>query len=155
VQALAIAIDDPARDDVRQLLERHLTFAHDHSPPEDVHALDVPGLLGPDITFYSARLDGTVVGVGALKEIDPVHGELKSMHTATEVRGQGVGRAVLGHVLDEARRRGYRRVSLETGSMEVFAPARSLYRSVGFVECEPFGAYVLSPWSTCMTMELP
>jgi putative acetyltransferase len=152
--SLVVAVDDPTREDVVRLLERHLAFANEHSPPEDVHALDVTGLLAPSITFYSARDEGRLLGVGALKELDPTHGELKSMHTAIEARGCGVGRAVLDHVMAEARGRGYRRLSLETGSMDAFVPARSLYRSVGFDECEPFADYPGSPYSTCMTMEL-
>ena len=154
VQEVRIELDDPGRDDVRALLERHLAFAHEHSPPEDVHALDLDGLRAPEVSFYSVRVDGALVGVGALKELDATHGELKSMHTAMEVRGRGVGRAMVDHLLAEARRRGYRRVSLETGSNEPFVPARSLYQRVGFVECEPFADYELSDFSTFMTLDL-
>lgn len=139
---------------MRGLLARHLAFARAESPPEDVHALDVAGLVSPAITFYSYRRDGQLLGVGALKELDPEHGELKSMHTAAEARRQGIGRAMLVHLLDEASRRGYRRVSLETGSMEAFAPARALYAGMGFRPCPPFGEYRLSPNSICMTLIL-
>ena len=151
---LVIALDDPARDDIVELLRRHLAFAHDHSPPEDVHALDVDGLKSPEVSFYSARRDGELLGVGALKHLDPDHGELKSMHTLAEVRGQGVGRALLDHVIVEARRRGYRRLSLETGSMDAFVPARTLYERAGFVVCGPFAAYADSPNSAFMTLAL-
>ena len=149
-----IAVDDPRADDVRALLARHLAFAHEHSPPEDVHALDLSGLLDPTVTFFSARRGPDLVGIGALKELDDEHGELKSMHTAAAERGQGVGRAIVDHVLRVARVRGYRRVSLETGTMEAFAPARSLYAGVGFTPCGPFGDYTLSPNSTFMTLTL-
>jgi putative acetyltransferase len=140
---------------VQLLLQRHLDFANEHSPPEDVHALDVTGLLIPAITFVSVRdPNGDVLGVGAMRELDPLHGELKSMHTAAEARGQGIARAILMHLLDLATSRGYERVSLETGSMDAFAPARALYASVGFEVCPPFGDYWDSPNSTCMTLDL-
>ena len=142
---LQIELDDPRREDVVALLRAHLGFAAAHTPAEDRHALDVDGLLEPDMSLYSARDgEGTLLGVGALKELDARHGELKSMHTAAAARGQGVGWAMLTHLLAVARARGYERVSLETGSMEAFAPARALYASAGFVLCEPFAAYVPS-----------
>jgi putative acetyltransferase len=119
-----------------------------------VHALDVSGLLPPSITFVSVRVDGRVLGVGALRELDHTHAELKSMHTVAEARGRGVARAILDHLLDLARARGYLRVSLETGSMAAFAPARALYASAGFTVCPPFGDYWDSPYSTCMTLDL-
>src|SRR4249919_492287 len=122
VHPLVIDVDDPRRADVRALLQRHLDFSHETSPPEDVHALDLSGLLDPSITFFSARQGGQLLGVGALRQLDGTHGELKSMHTAAEVRGQGVGRAMVERLLAEARQRGLERVSLETGSMEAFAP---------------------------------
>ena len=149
-----ISVDDPRAADVRALLARHLAFANAHSPPEDVHALDVDGLLGPAVTFVSCRSDGVLLGVGALKRLDGDHAELKSMHVVEEARGRGVGRAILDHLLAVAREGGFRRVSLETGSMEAFAPARSLYESAGFAPCAPFGDYWDSPNSTCMTLSL-
>ncbi len=136
------------------LLERHLAFAHELSPPEDVHALDLDGLTRPDIAFFSFRRDGELLGVGALRTLDADHGELKSMHTAQEARGQGVGSALVAHLLFEARRQGLRRVSLETGSMDAFAPARALYTRAGFEPCGPFGDYQPSPHSTWMTRTL-
>src|SRR5437773_3132838 len=96
--ALVVAVDDPRRDDVRALLERHLAFNRDVTPPEGVFALDVDGLLGPTVTFYSARLDGELLGVGALRQLDGSHGELKSMHTVEAARGQGVGTALVDHL---------------------------------------------------------
>ncbi len=149
-----IAIDDPRADDVRELLERHLAFANSHSPPEDVHALDVDSLLDPALAFFSFRSDGELLGVGALKQLGDDHAELKSMHTAQAARGRGVGRAMLDHLIGVARERGLRRVSLETGSMPAFAAARSLYASAGFVACGPFGDYRPSRNSTFMTLAL-
>jgi putative acetyltransferase len=151
---LAIAADDPSADDVRALLEQHLAFARDVTPPEGVHALGVDGLVDPGVTFFGARLDGQLVGVGALKQLDESHAELKSLHTAEAARGQGVGRALVEHLLSVAVDRNCQRVSLETGIMEAFAPARSLYAQVGFSPCAPFGDYVSSPTSACMTIEL-
>ena len=146
--------DDPRRDDVRALLERHLAFARDVTPPEDVHALDVERLVDPAITFFSLRVDGELLGVGALKQLDAAHAEIKSMHTAHAARGRGLGRAMLSHLLEVAAARGVRRVSLETGAMDAFEPARRLYASAGFVACGPFGDYRESPNSAYMTRQL-
>jgi broad specificity phosphatase PhoE len=128
---------------------------HRHSPPEDVHALDVDGLVGEHIEFFSFRRDGELLGVGALKRLDEDHAEVKSMHTAERARRSGVAKAMIDHLIGVARRRGFGRVSLETGSMEAFAPARALYASVGFEACGPFADYVDSPNSSFMTMALP
>jgi putative acetyltransferase len=149
-----ISIDDPRAEDVRELLERHLAFANAHSPPEDVHALDLDGLLHPSVTFFSFRLEGELLGVGALKQLDDQHAELKSMHTAQSARRRGVGRAMVDHLIGVARARGVRRVSLETGSMAAFAPARSLYAGTGFRTCGPFAGYSPSRNSTFMTLSL-
>jgi putative acetyltransferase len=149
-----IAADSPVAADVRALLARHLEFTNATSPPEDMHALDAGRLLDPAVMFFSFRRDGEVLGVGALKRIDGQHAELKSMHTAAAARGRGIGRAMVEHLIGVARERGYRRVSLETGSMAEFAPARALYASAGFSPCGPFGDYVPSRNSTFMTMAL-
>jgi putative acetyltransferase len=149
-----IAADSPAAADVRALLARHLEFTTATSPPEDMHALDADRLLDPAVTFFSYRRDGELLGVGALKRLDGQHAELKSMHTAAQARGRGVGRAMVEHLIGAARERGYRRVSLETGSMAEFAPARALYASAGFAPCAPFGDYVPSRNSVFMTMAL-
>lgn len=146
--------DDTRREDVVSLLQRHLDFARSVTPPEDVHALDLDGLSGPDITFVSLRDEGRLLGIGAIKQLDPKHFELKSIHTAEEARGNGVGRAIVEYLIELARDRGAGRVSLETGSMDEFAPSRGLYSRVGFVECGPFAGYVPSRNSTYMTMEL-
>jgi len=151
---LVIAPDDPESGDVMALLESHLAFARAESPPEHVHALDVDRLLDPAVTFFSARRNGVVVGVGAIKRLDESHAELKSMHTSAAARRQGVAAAMVEHLLALAAAAGYQRVSLETGTMDAFAPARSLYTKLGFVECEPFASYTVNPYSTCMTIEL-
>ena len=151
---MRIDLDDPARPDVLALLEEHLKSMHELSPPESVHALDVNGLKTRDVTFWTIREGDLLLGCGALKELEPGHGEIKSMRTPLTLRRRGAGRAILEHILGEARRRGYRRLSLETGSMEAFAPARTLYGSFGFKFCGPFGDYVLDPNSMFMTLEL-
>jgi putative acetyltransferase len=148
-----ISIDDPRADDVRELLERHLAFARATTPPEDVFALDVDGLLDPSVTLFSYRAGG-LLGVAALKRLDADHAEIKSMHTAEEARGRGVGRALVDHIVDVARERGYRRISLETGAGPAFDPARRLYASASFTPCEAFADYVPSPRSVYMTRSL-
>ena len=149
-----IMIDDPRARDIRELLELHLDFCNLHSPPEDVHALDVDGLARPDITFLSYRVNGELFAVGALEQLDAHHAELKSMHTVEAARGRGIASLLVDHLVATARRRGVRRVSIETGSMEAFAPARALYAKAGFSECGPFGDYVPSENSTFMTLLL-
>jgi len=119
-----------------------------------VHALDIEALVHPSVTFVGYRVDGELLGVGALKDLGDGHGELKSMHTTASARGRGVGGAIVVHLVDLATARGMTRVSLETGTPDGFAAARSLYARQGFVECGPFGDYVLSPWSTFMTRSL-
>ena len=145
---------DPGSPAALALIERHLAFARATSPPEDVHALDVVELRDPDVTFFGIRDGDELVCMGALKQLDEGHGEIKSMHTAEGARGRGVGGAMLDHLLAVARARGYRRVSLETGSMAAFSPARALYAAVGFEVCEPFAGYPDSANSVCMTLEL-
>jgi putative acetyltransferase len=149
-----ISIDDPRADDVRELLRRHLSYARTHTRPEEVYALDVDALVDPAVTFFSYRINGEVLGVAALKHLDNRHAEIKSMHTAEEARGRGIGRTLVDHLIAVARDRGYRRVSLETGSGPAFAAARKLYSSASFELCEPFGDYVPSPNSACMTLLL-
>lgn len=149
-----VAPDDPRAHDVQDLLGRHLAFAHSQSGPEHVHALAVDGLLDPAISFFSYREAGLLLAVGALKQLEPGHAEIKSMHTAQAARGRGIGRAMLAHLIGLARDRGCRRVSLETGAIPAFAPARALYASAGFVPCGPFGEYAESPFNTFMTLTL-
>jgi putative acetyltransferase len=139
---------------VYALLDEHLHDMHALSPPESVHALDVNGLKAPEITFWTAREGKLLLGCGALKELEPGHGEIKSMRTPANVRRRGAGRAVLNHILAEALRRGYQRLSLETGPVETFEAAHQLYKSVGFQICGPFSDYALDPYSVFMTLEL-
>lgn len=151
-----IAVDDPRQPDVRELLERHLAFTQGATVPEHSYALDVDALADPAITFLSFRASGTapgeLLGVGALKELDPAHGEIKSMHTAEAARGRGIAGDLLARLLGLARARGYQRVSLETGTGPEFAAARALYERAGFVPCEPFGGYRPSPDNYFMTL---
>ena len=135
-------------------MQEHLQSALQHSPPESVHALDVEGLRKPEITFWTAWESGDLLGCGALKELDSQHGEIKSMRTASLHLRKGVARKLLDHIIAEARRRGYRRLSLETGSMAAFAPARRLYSKFGFTYCGPFADYLEDPYSVFMTREL-
>ena len=151
---LTIREDDLQGPEIVALLEQHLALMFSVSPPESVHALDLDGLRGQDVTVWTAWRRDRLLGCGALKELEPGHGEIKSMHTAAVFRGQGVGAAILLHILDEVRRRGYRRVSLETGSMPAFASARSLYLRHGFSTCPPFGDYADDPNSVFMTRTL-
>ncbi len=151
---MQIRSDDLSGADVIDLLKAHLDYCRASSPPESVHALDLDGLRAKNVTFWSIWDDQEILGCGALKELEPGHGEIKSMHTKASARGRGVAAAVVRHILAEARSRGYRRISLETGSNEAFAPARALYASFGFVPTEPFGDYRPDPYSVFMTLDL-
>jgi putative acetyltransferase len=149
-----IEIDDLSRPAIHALLNEHLRSMYSLSPPESVHALDPERLRKPDVTFWSVWEGPVLLGVGALKELDPTHGEVKSMRTANAHLRKGVGRAVLTHIIGVARARGYERLSLETGSMDAFKPAQKLYECFGFVYCGPFGEYVEDPYSVFMTLRL-
>lgn len=151
---LRIERDDLRRAEVRSLLGEHLASMYALSPPESVHALDVEGLKSPDVTFWTVWDGNVLMGCGALKELDATHGEVKSMRTPARLRRRGAGRAVLQHIVAEAKSRGYERLSLETGSMEEFRPAQKLYASFGFSYCGPFGLYKEDPYSKFMTLEL-
>ena len=156
---ILVARDSPALPDVRNLLEEHLADMLATSPAESVHALGLGALAGPDITFWTAR-DSAVpggavlLGCGALKELGAEDGEIKSMRTAQHARGRGIAALVLRRILDEARLCGYRRLFLETGSQEFFAPARRLYARHGFVPCPPFAGYQPDPNSVFMVRSL-
>jgi putative acetyltransferase len=151
---LRIERDDLLRAEVRALLSEHLANMYSLSPPESVHALGFEGLKSPDVTFWTVWDGDVLMGCGALKELDATHGEIKSMRTPARLRRHGAGRAILAHILAEARARGYKRLSLETGSMDEFTPAHRLYESFGFSYCGPFGPYKEDPYSTFMTLEL-
>jgi putative acetyltransferase len=154
LSGIRIERDDLTREPVHELLREHLANMYEWSPPESVHALDLGKLRSPDITFWTVWDGAQLLGCGALKELDASHGEVKSMRTPRALRGRGAGKAVLAHIVQEARRRGYRRLSLETGTQDGFAPARTLYRSFGFTECGPFADYREDPNSAFMTLEL-
>ena len=140
--------------EIAALIGAHLGFAHRVTPPGHVFALDAGGLRDPAVTLFAARLGTDLVGLGALKQLDAGHGEIKSMHTAARARRLGVGRAMVEHLLGEARARGYRRVSLETGTGADFLPAHRLYAGFGFEPCEPFADYAASEYSVGMTLAL-
>lgn len=149
-----IRLDDLSGPEIAGLLREHLRSMYLHSPPESVHALPLDALRGPGITMWSAWRGAELLGCGALKELDRSHGEIKSMRTAAAHLRKGVGSRILETIMDEARRRSYLRLSLETGSQPAFAPARALYARFGFLPCGPFGAYVEDPNSSFMTRVL-
>jgi len=151
---MKIELDDLSRPEIQALLREHLQNMHAISPRESVHALDLAALRAPLITFWSAWEDDVLLGCGALKALDGKHGEIKSMRTPGAVRRRGAGKAILTHIIDVARSRGYQRLSLETGSMPAFQPAHRLYESFGFTQCGPFGGYVADPNSVFMTLLL-
>lgn len=140
--------------DVRDLLDLHFREMRSISPPGACHVLGADNLSAPDVTFCSIRQDGLLLGIGALKELSPSHGELKSMRTAAPALGMGVGSAMLEHILGQARDRGYMRVSLETGSTPPFSAALRLYEREGFARCGPFGGYATTPFTRFFTRAL-
>jgi len=145
--------DDPTAPYVADLLAHHLHELHSVMA-EHAFALDATGLSAPTITFWTLWQDDALAGFGALKELDPAHGEVKSMRAAPAARGKGVGRALLDHIIGEARKRGYARLSLETGTAPLHLPAISLYRSAGFLSCEPFADYEASPHNQFFRLDL-
>ena len=149
-----IRIDDLQGNEIIALLREHKADLALHSPTESCHALDLDDLRRPEVTLWSVWEAAELLGCGALKELDPAHGEIKSMRTVRARARKGVATRLMRHILQEARRRGYRRLSLETGSMEVFEPARALYERFGFEACSPFADYVEDPYSLFMTIEL-
>lgn len=151
---MEIRPDDITDPRVLKLLNEHRESMFDHSPPESVHALDIDGLRAPDVTFWTAWDGDELLGCGALKEIDPRHGEVKSMRTASAHLRKGVARRILDHITDSARQRGYERLSLETGSADAFEPARRLYTVAGFEDCGPFEGYAEDHYSVFMTKRL-
>jgi putative acetyltransferase len=149
-----IELDDLSRHEVHALLREHLANMHELSPPQSVHALDLAQLRSPDITFWSVWDESLLLGCAALRELAPTHGEVKSMRTPEALRRRGTGRALLAHIIAEARSRGYRRLSLETGTHAAFKPAQDLYRSLGFISCGPFAEYKADPNTVFMSLEL-
>ena len=151
---MRIRIDDLSGPEIHALLEEHLQDMRRISPPESVHALDLDALRRPEITFWTAWSEHELLGCGALKMLDAQHGEIKSMRVSSTRRRTGAGRAMLNHILDEARQRGLTHLSLETGPQPAFEPARQLYASVGFAECGPFAGYAEDPYSVFMTRSM-
>ncbi|MBP3040752.1 GNAT family N-acetyltransferase [Bacillaceae bacterium Marseille-Q3522] len=151
---MEIKIDDLTGPEVAGLIREHLHSMTLHSPPESIHALNLDALRKPEITFWSAWEDGELLGCGALKQLDHLHGEIKSMRTSSLHQRKGVARRLLQHIIGVAKQRGYQRLSLETGSMDAFEPARRLYTSFGFQYCQPFSDYSEDPNSFFMTKEL-
>ena len=146
---------DPSADDVRELIGRHLRFTGSASPAEFAFALRHGDLVDPAVTLFGLRVDGELLAVGALKHLDDSHVELKSMHTAEEAVGRGLGRRLLEHLVATARAGGYGQISLETGTTDEFAPARALYIAAGFRPCSEFADYKPSDWNTFMSLGLP
>lgn len=151
---MRIEVDDLSRPQVHALLEEHLANMYELSPPEQVFALDLNKLRAPDITFWTVWDEEVLLGCGALKELTPSHGEIKSMRTPAAARGRGAGRAVLAHIISVAQQRGYTRLSLETGTHAAFEPAHNLYRRQGFVVSGPFGCYQSNEHSVFMELRL-
>ncbi len=152
---MLICQDDLRGPEIAALLAAHLENSRLWSPPESIHALDLDKLRTPDITFWTLWDAEELLACGALRELDPTSGEIKSMHTAEKHRGRGAGAAMLRHIMAEARKRGHRTLYLETGSPDGFRPAREMYRKAGFVDCGPFGDYMPDPYSVYMRLTLP
>lgn len=152
--ALDIRVDDLRGPEIAWLLERHLKLMHEITPAGSVYALDLDRLRVPEITFWSAWMDDRIVGCIALKDHGDGLGEIKSMHTVQELRGQGIARALVAHLIDQARAKGLTQLSLETGRTDWFKPAQMLYRSFGFQPTGPFADYKPDPHSYFMTLAL-
>ncbi len=151
---LTIREDDLSGAKIQTLIAAHVANSAVYSPPEAIHALNADGLRTPAVTVWSVWQDDEILGMGGLKKLSPTEGEVKSMHTTAAHRGKGVGEAMLRHLIAEARRRGYRRLYLETGVQDGYAPSRRLYARHGFVACGPFADYVENPYSVFMTLAL-
>jgi len=151
---MRIEIDDLSRPAIHALLSEHLAHMYELSPPEQVFALDLSKLKSPDITFWTAWDDELLLGCGALKELTPRQGEIKSMRTPAKLRGRGAGRALLHHIIETARQRRYDSLSLETGTHPEFLSAQQLYKSAGFQVSGPFANYKEDPHSLFMELWL-
>jgi putative acetyltransferase len=151
---LTFRLDDLSGEPTRNLIAQHLAGMRASSPPESVHALNIDGLRGPDMTFWSVWVGDEIAGCGALKRLDERRGEIKSMRVADKFLGRGLGRALLEHLIAEARTRGMETLWLETGSTDAFIPALRLYESAGFERCGPFGDYGNDPFSVFMTRSI-
>lgn len=151
---MEIIVDDLSGPEIAALLAEHLRGMAEETPPESIHALDLEGLRRPEITFWSAWEGGELLGCGALKDLGGGHGELKSMRTASAHLRRGVASRIVAHLIEQARARGFTRLSLETGTTPSFAPAHRLYAKFGFTRCRPFADYREDPYSAFMTLEL-
>ncbi len=151
---MRIELDDLSRPPVHALLREHLNHMHELSPADKVFALDLSKLKAPGISLWTVWQDDVLLGCGALKELSPLHGEVKSMRTPALLRGRGAGRAVLAHIVATARQRGYQTLSLETGTHPAFDAAKSLYARFGFLPCGPFADYAEDPHSAFMALAL-
>jgi putative acetyltransferase len=151
---MEIRLDDLSDPRIEAFLDEHLEDMRSVSPPESKHALDLAGLKSPQVSFWSMWDEQLLVACGALKQLDDAHAEIKSMRVSTAQRGRGLASQLLSYMLEEAVSRGYRRVSLETGSMAFFEPARMLYKSFGFKDCAPFSSYTEDPHSVFMSLDI-
>ena len=151
---MKIVVDDLSGPQIARFLSEHVAEMLSVTPPESKHALDLDALRAPGVSFWSVLDGGTVVGCGALKRLDDAHAEVKSMRTVATRQRSGIASLILGHIIAEARRMGFSRLSLETGSGEFFAPARRLYEKFGFSYCEPFADYRPDPLSVFLTRAL-
>jgi putative acetyltransferase len=151
---MEIKIDDLSGSEIAEFLEEHIKEMKSASPPESRYALDLEGLRKPEIIFWTVWDDSRLIGCGATKELDSAHAEIKSMRTTASCRGKGIASMLLQHILNEARLQGYRRISLETGSMPFFEPARNLYAKYGFEDCALCSTYREDPNSVFMTRRL-
>lgn len=149
-----IRIGELRNEDVIILLNEHHEDMLSHAPPESSHALDLSALESPDVTFWSLWVNQELAGIGALKELDKEHGEIKSMRTSAKQLRKGIARKLLEHIINQANIRSYKKLSLETGTMDDFLPAQKLYQKFGFHECEPFGSYKEDPYSMFMTKNI-
>lgn len=149
-----IVRESPLGPDMAFVMARHTADMHADTPPESIHMMDADALAIPEVSFYVLRDAGKAIGMGAFKQMDATHAEIKSMHVLSEYRGQGLSRLMLDHLMDAATSAGVTRLSLETGSQAMFEPARRLYLRAEFTECEPFGDYVLDTNSVFMTRTL-
>lgn len=149
-----IVLESPLASDLGVLMQRHSADMHADTPPESIHMMDARALASPGIWFFTMREEGTPIGMGAFKRISETHAEIKSMHVLVEVRGRGLSRLMLEHLMDAARAEGFARLSLETGIQPTFIAARALYAASGFAVCSPFEGYGADPNSVFMTKQL-
>jgi putative acetyltransferase len=151
---MIITEEHPLTPDLALLFERHTADMHADTPPESIHMMDNSALAAPGIRFFVLRDGGEPLAMGAFKRIDDVHAEIKSMHVLHEARGRGLSKAMLTHLVEEARADGFTRLSLETGVQPTFVAARALYARAGFRDCPPFEGYTADPNSVFMTKVL-